>query len=196
MPDIMNVPADGTGVPSQAGRTSGHSNWRVVVYYVALCLFGLYFFNRHSIWTGGDLVYGDRGDSRFHMVTLEHWWRVLTGHDALLSPNFFYPVPGVIAYSDLLALYGLFYIPLRAFGVDTYTSFQLTIAGVCAVAFWSMLLFAQALAEYSPGTGGTVQFVVCVLGIEDHDVRRDAHVVGGVCSVSDVLCHRVFPARK
>lgn len=166
MPDILNVPADGTAVPSQAGRVSGRAGRIALIYYVVLCLVGLYFFDRHSIWVNGDLVFGDRGDSRFHMVTLEHWWRVATGHDAFLSPNFFYPTPRVIAYSDLLGLYGLFYVPLRAFGLDTYSAFQWTIAGVCAVAFWSMLLLLRRSLGIQPALAGLFSLIFAFSGLK------------------------------
>ncbi len=140
--------------------------WLAPAWYVFLCLFGTWFFNRHSIELGGELVYGDRGDSRFHMVTLEHWWRVVQGLDPLLSPNFFYPTPGAIAYSDLLGLYALFYVPFRAFGFDSYGAFQLTIGAVSVVGFWGMLLLLRRSLDIPPMVAGLYSLLFAYSGLK------------------------------
>lgn len=71
-------------------------------------------------------VPGDIGDARFNDVVLEHFYRWVVGTDrSLLSPQFFYPMPGALTFSDnhwgTAWLYSIF----RALGWDRYQAFDL-----------------------------------------------------------------------
>lgn len=71
-------------------------------------------------------VPGDLGDARFNGVILEHFYRWLTGRDdSLISPPFFFPMPGVVTFSDNHLGTGWIYATLRWMGADRYLAFDL-----------------------------------------------------------------------
>lgn len=71
-------------------------------------------------------VPGDMADARFNGVVLEHFYRWLTGLDtSLLSPSFFYPVPGALTFSDNHWGTAWIYSAYRALGWDRYQAFDL-----------------------------------------------------------------------
>lgn len=73
-----------------------------------------------------DCIPGDLGDARFNDVILEHFHRWLIGKDAsLLSPSFFYPMPGALTFSDNLWGTAWIYSGFRLLGWDRYEAFDL-----------------------------------------------------------------------
>lgn len=71
-------------------------------------------------------VPGDLGDARFNGVILEHIYRWLTGGDAsLISPPFFFPMPGALSFSDNHLGTGWLYSLYRFLGADRYQAFDL-----------------------------------------------------------------------
>lgn len=71
-------------------------------------------------------VPGDLGDARFNNVVLEHFYRWLGGHEAsLVSPGFFYPMPGALTFSDNHWGTAWIYAIFRALGWDRYQAFDL-----------------------------------------------------------------------
>ncbi|MEN5426727.1 hypothetical protein ABE522_10250 [Stenotrophomonas pennii] len=71
-------------------------------------------------------VPGDMADARFNGVVLEHFYRWLIGLDtSLLSPSFFYPVPGALTFSDNHWGTAWIYSAYRALGWDRYQAFDL-----------------------------------------------------------------------
>lgn len=69
---------------------------------------------------------GDLRDGRFNGAILEHFYLWLTGHQAsLISPSFYYPMPGVLTFSDNLWGTAWIYSLFRASGWDRYESFDL-----------------------------------------------------------------------
>jgi hypothetical protein len=52
---------------------------------------------------------------------------VFRGHATWLSPAFFYPVKGALAYSQALFIQALPYSLFRALGFDPYISFEITL---------------------------------------------------------------------
>ncbi|HEX5997918.1 MAG TPA: hypothetical protein VFZ16_00755 [Hyphomicrobiaceae bacterium] len=69
---------------------------------------------------------GDIGDARFNGVILEHlylWTIGLQPH--LWSPDFFYPSPGTLTFSDNHFGTAIFYVPFRALGLSREVSFDL-----------------------------------------------------------------------
>jgi hypothetical protein len=90
----------------------------------AVLLAGLYLVPLRAVGSDFSRIPGTL-DSRFNNYVLEHGWRWLTGRDpSFWDAPFYYPQPGVTAYSDAhlgtLPLYGL----LRAAGLDRETAFQ------------------------------------------------------------------------
>ena len=123
-------------------RTSraGPLSWRVVAHRAPsrqLPVDGLWIF---GAWLVGALVFfreqwdssfkwltGNDGDARLAAYLCEHWFQVLHGQASWLNPSFFYPVKGVLGWSDTFFLYEVFYAPLRLLGADPFLALQLTI---------------------------------------------------------------------
>jgi hypothetical protein len=67
---------------------------------------------------------GDLGDARFNNIVLEHLFRWFTGKEAKLwSPDFFYPYPGTLTFSDNHFGTGLSYIVARLLGLEPERAF-------------------------------------------------------------------------
>jgi hypothetical protein len=68
---------------------------------------------------------GDLTDPRFNQVVLEHLWRWIRGEEPhLFSPGFFYPFPGVLAFSDNHFGSGIVYLVGRSLGASRELSFD------------------------------------------------------------------------
>ncbi|MGN6094597.1 MAG: hypothetical protein ACTHOL_19780 [Luteibacter jiangsuensis] len=71
-------------------------------------------------------VPGDLGDARFNSVVLEHFYRWVTGSDrSLMSPSFFYPMPGTLTFSDNHWGTAWLYSVIRSLGWDRYDAFDI-----------------------------------------------------------------------
>src|SRR5262249_52644410 len=71
-------------------------------------------------------------------VVLEHWFKVFTGAASWRSPNFFFPQPATLGYSETLFLCALPYSVLRLLGVDLYSAFQIVVIGLTALGYTAM----------------------------------------------------------
>jgi hypothetical protein len=78
---------------------------------------------------------GNDGDTRLAAYLSEHWFQVLHGQASWLNPSFFYPVKGVLGWSDTFFIYQVFYAPLRLLGADPFLALQLTIVIFSLVGF-------------------------------------------------------------
>ncbi len=95
-------------------------------------------FQTGSFFTSGfDLVMGDHLDHRLYIAILEHYRNVLLGKASFLSPGFFFPVSGVLAYTDCIALFAIPYCMLRFLSIDPYLAFQLVLMGTICLGVWS-----------------------------------------------------------
>ena len=91
-------------------------------------------------WTSGfNRLMGNDGDTRLIAYVCEHWFRVFHGQDSLTSPPFFYPVKGLLGWSDSFLLYQVFYAPLRLVGLDPFVSLQVTVILLSLVGFASFV---------------------------------------------------------
>src|SRR5438128_3727277 len=70
---------------------------------------------------------GDLIDARLFMYLLEHGYKWLSGHTphSFLDAPFYYPVRGVMGYSENFLGQLPFYAPWRWLGLDRETSFQM-----------------------------------------------------------------------
>ncbi|HEY3439628.1 MAG TPA: hypothetical protein VGK29_02705 [Paludibaculum sp.] len=100
--------------------------------------------------SSGDTLSGDLGDNRLHLAILEHWRAVGAGQAPALSPNFFAPVPGVLAYSDALFLYVPPYLLLRALALEPHLAYQLTLVALKILAFLALFALLRRAAGLSP----------------------------------------------
>lgn len=94
---------------------------------LAIGCLGTYQFHapQFSSWLG--LVPGNRGDARLVVYLLEHWYQVLCGKGALLSPAMFYPIKGTLGYADVFLGFALPYALLRAIGLDTLLAYEIVL---------------------------------------------------------------------
>ena len=94
---------------------------------VAVGALGLWLEHRHQFSSGFDLFPGPRGDTRLTAYLCEHWYRVLKGKVAWLSPAMFFPAKGTLGYTDALLLFAPPYALLRTGGLDILTSLAVTV---------------------------------------------------------------------
>jgi hypothetical protein len=109
----------------------------VLVVCAALCVLVVYrpFFVSHD-----DATVSDLADGRFELTILEHWTKVFHGQDPIASPNFFYPVKGVLGFSDAFLGLAIPHAIFRSLGADRYLAVQLatmlfTVLGFAATYF-------------------------------------------------------------
>jgi hypothetical protein len=109
---------------------------------------GLLVFHRATVLSGFDIVQADVGDSRLVVFLLEHWHRVFTWDAEWTSPSMFYPVKGVLGYTEMLFGTGVFYTLFRSVGLDLFQATNATLvllsllAYVCA--YWLLRRVLQA----------------------------------------------------
>ncbi len=114
---------------------------------VALAVAGaaLLLFNRVEVLSGFQAVLGDAGDGRFNLAVLEHWYRVTLGAEAAASPGYYFPVPGVLGYSDGLVLLAPVYVAGRWAGLGVVPALAGTVMVASAVGFAGMVVFLRRL---------------------------------------------------
>lgn len=95
--------------------------------------------------TGFNRVMGNVGDGRLAVYLNEEWFLVLRGSEPWRSPPFFFPVKGVLGFTDTFFLYQLFFAPLRALGADPFLAEQLTIILLSLVAFSCFVALARGV---------------------------------------------------
>jgi hypothetical protein len=98
-------------------------------------LLGAVFFFRHQVFSGGELLIGDEADGLLILAIIEHWFRVFSGLDSWMSPNWFYPITGTLGYSDAFFVYGIIHSFFRLFGLDSFASIQLTLVTLYLTGF-------------------------------------------------------------
>jgi hypothetical protein len=125
---------------------------------VAVWLAGALVFFRAQWRSGWNLVMGNDGDSRLEVYLNEHWFRVFHGQASWLNPQFFYPVKGLLGWSDAFLLYQVFYSPLRLAGADPFLATQLTMVLLSLVAFAS----CYALIRRAFGAGQVISMAFAV----------------------------------
>jgi hypothetical protein len=99
------------------------AGWLLTVALLAVIVFG--YLTRTTAWFTA--VPGDIGDPRFNSVVLEHLYRVVNGSVPLWNPDFFYPFPGVLAFSDNHLGSALPYVLARLAGLPREHAFNVWI---------------------------------------------------------------------
>ena len=102
-------------------------------------------FFRHTWTTGFRQITGNLGDTRLAIYLDEHWLLVFKGHSSWLNPAYFYPLKGVLGWTDTFLLDQIFYAPLRELGADQFLSFELTLIAASLVGFVGFVLLAKML---------------------------------------------------
>ena len=109
----------------------------------ALASLSLLFFFRREVFSGFTQVTGGGEDLRILVAMLEHWYRVVTGGEAVRDPLFFFPTKGVLGFTDAYVVHALFYVVFRALGADIFQAFQFTIMALKLVGGMSMYLLLR-----------------------------------------------------
>ena len=111
---------------------------------LAAGLAGMLMFCHGLILSGFDLMPGG-GDTKFNLVILEHWFRVVEGLEDWRSPNFFYPKEGTLGYSDGLALLALPYVAVRFAGLAPFHALQAITMLWPLIGYAGMMLWLRGL---------------------------------------------------
>lgn len=85
-------------------------------------MLGTIAWHRPLFTSGFDRIPGDRGDARVYVYLVEHWYQVFRGQAELFSPAMFYPVKGIIGYSETMFVHALPYSGLRLAGMDMFSA--------------------------------------------------------------------------
>ena len=97
-------------------------------------------------WTSGfNRVGGNTGDTRLEVYLSEQWFLVLKGSQPWRDPPFFFPVKGVLGYTDTYFLYQVFFTPFHLLRADPFLSFQLTIIAMSLMGFACFVVLAREL---------------------------------------------------
>ncbi len=110
---------------------------------LAVAGFALALFNRVALLSGFEAVPGDPGDGRFNLAVLEHWYRVTLAAEPWGSPGFFFPVPGVLGYSDALVLLAPDYVAARWAGLGPVAALATTLMVASALGFAGMMVWLR-----------------------------------------------------
>lgn len=104
----------------------------------------LFFFSAQ--WTSGfDRIMGNTGDTRLQVYLNEQWFLVLRGTQPWRNPPFFYPVKGILGYTDTFFLYEIFFAPFRLLRAEPFLAFQLTIIASSLMGFVCFVILARML---------------------------------------------------
>jgi hypothetical protein len=111
---------------------------------VAAWAAGAAVFFREQIGSGFRLLMGNDGDARLEVYLCEHWFKVLHGQASWLDPRFFWPLKGLLGWSDTFFVYQVFYAPLREVGADPFLAMQLTVIALSLVGFASFYALCRS----------------------------------------------------
>jgi hypothetical protein len=141
-------------------------------------------------------VPGDLGDPRFNSVVLEHLYRFLTGSAAALwSPDFFYPSPGVLGFSDTHLGSALPYVIARLAGLPREHAFDVWFITGTLLNFASMLYVLRRLGASTAAAALGAFFFSCALPVAAQDSH--AQLVYRFAAPLAVLAHwQMFERRR
>ncbi|MBQ6342444.1 MAG: hypothetical protein IJI41_04920 [Anaerolineaceae bacterium] len=103
-----------------------------------ILIFCQWFFFRNVIFTNTGALFGDRGDGRLTTLLAEHWYKFFRGEEKFSELTMFYPIDGVIGYTDLLFMYGMIHSILRTIGLNMFAAYKWTIVLVCTAGTFGM----------------------------------------------------------
>ena len=156
----------------------------VIVVFIILS-FLEYFFFRNVIFTNTGALLGDRGDGRLTTLLAEHWYNFFRGREKFSEIAMFYPINGVIGYTDLLFGYGVLHSFLRTLGLNMFVAYKWTIVLTCLMGTYSMyyLLRKTLKVQIFWSLFGTIGFC-----FSDTFARHLGHTqLGAICNLSLLL---------
>ncbi|MEI6987205.1 MAG: hypothetical protein WCK65_13860, partial [Rhodospirillaceae bacterium] len=117
----------------------------VVTAVMIIAVANVLVFHRVFLLSGFDAVPGAIGDGLYNLAVLEHWRRVVTVAESWSSPNWYYPVTGVLGYSDALVLLAPPYVAARLLGLGAVASLGLAQISASALGFAGMVVVLRGL---------------------------------------------------
>lgn len=102
-------------------NAGGKRKFKTAGIFIILMLCECFFF-RNIL--GNDLLIGSRGDGRLTNMLTEHWWRFFQGKEQFSELLMFYPVKGVVGYTDMLLGHGILYSIFRLLGCNMFVSYK------------------------------------------------------------------------
>jgi hypothetical protein len=134
--------------------------WLLAAALLAVVVFG-YLMRVTASFTA---VPGDMIDPRFNSVVLEHLYRVLTGSAASLwSPEFFYPHPSVLAFSDTHFGSALPYLLARLLGLSREHAFGVWFSAGTLLNFAGALYVLRRFGASTAAAAIGAFFFTCAL---------------------------------
>jgi hypothetical protein len=130
-------------------------------------------FFRYQFKSGFDKIVGDAGDARLGVFLHEHWIQVFRGQVSWTSPRIFYPLKGVLGYTDTYFLNEVIYAPLRAMGLDQFLAFQWTLILMSLVGFTSLVVLLGRTTSLGVLTRGAL---ATVFAFANNVYIQSAHV--------------------
>src|SRR5262249_13766258 len=137
-------------------------------------------------------VAGNLGDARLILYLHEHWYRVFHGEVNWLSPPFYYPARGALAYSHTLFLQGLPYSALRLGGLDPYVAYEATLILFALAGYgFTVWLLRRLGAGRAFAVGGGILFAfsnlfhIWVLAPQSYTAMLVPVVLAGVVAALD-----------
>lgn len=126
-----------------------------VLWIVLIMLGEVLFF--HNILFNDNLI-GYRVDGRLVTFLTEHWYQVFLGNEGWEELPCFYPEKNVLAYSDMMLLFGGPFILLRIVGADMYTALKITVILFHVLGSYLLYYFMRKYVQAS----GAVSFLTVV----------------------------------
>lgn len=127
---------------SAPGRTRG---WMVAA--LAGFALGVVYLFWPAFASGFERLPGDLGDFRFVNLMLEHWYRVVTGQAPWRDPNYFYPQPGVLGYSDALFLHAVPYVVFRLARLSPFYAYFCTLVAILGIGYAGTLWLLRRILD-------------------------------------------------
>jgi hypothetical protein len=134
-------------VEQHRGKSDQRALFALATILTCAAVLGVFF--RDFFASHFNLIAGDIGDNRFCIAIFEHWRAVAQGRAGMTSPNFFWPQPHVLGYSEAMFLLALPYSMARSLGLDRYISFELTLLVIKTLGFVGMLWLLVSFVKLS-----------------------------------------------
>ena len=109
-----------------------------------LTVFGVWFTWMRFLIPQGNLL-GDGGDTKFNLYALEHVYLFVRGRESLWNENFYWPVKGVAAFSEIHLGSSFFYVIPRLLGLGQIDSMTFWLAAGVSLSALSAYCMALVL---------------------------------------------------
>ena len=110
---------------------------------LAACVVGILFVYWPIVSIGFAIVSSDSYDGKIMVAMLEHWHNVYQLKESPLTPIYFHPFTGTLAYNESNLISGAIYSIFRSFGADPFLAYELVNWTVRIVGCVGTIAFAR-----------------------------------------------------